>query len=475
MKNEKGSTIVIAVLTFTVLFIFTMTITFLGFTNYNQADREEKNIKAYYVAKTGADALIKHLEDTAESTGDMSEELEELVLKSDSENPGANPGIGSYKEGDFKIEVKKNKNKDDTVSYKIISTGEMRNGNNVGMDTVTALLTPKHESFSWGIGTVDAGEKIFVKGLHNLEGNGIILNTSAKKGISDSKSPIEIQEGYSENHEIIKLFDGNNDGTREKHGYKLKRTNVDPTHIKSEIIDYDKLPEDAKPVTLNYGVERKKPEINIPSTNKSNINLKNEVIDVNSSTPSEGTFVTEAYNVIDFEGDGDPKKKTKNKEFLKIETSELQISGNNEIKTSLDKDVVIYTNLFTLDESAKLNITGPGKVYIYANEKLDLINKSKLGIDLDVDLEDRIVNLNIHLYIGKNDVQIGNHTELGNTYIYGKAAEVQLAGNSVFTGRISANKVKLRDNITLRSPSSDEDSDDQSGPITGFTSIEWEK
>lgn len=61
IKNEKGATLPLVLMVMVVLMILGTILLFLSVTEARQVAREEKNMQAYYIARSGADAIAKHI------------------------------------------------------------------------------------------------------------------------------------------------------------------------------------------------------------------------------------------------------------------------------------------------------------------------------------------------------------------------------------------------------------------------------
>lgn len=467
LNNEKGSAMVVSLISISVILILTIAFIFLSSSNIRHASKEEGSTQAHYVAKTGAETIIKHLRDTADSTGDMRAELVKLIDRTNS----GNKTEGIYKNKKFVIEAKKEIRTDATGIDKTVYLIKGKSKVGTGSDWITAVLTPEYDvEQGWGNGTVDAGDEIFLSSLKMLKGGGITLNTESIKKVGGD-SPIKIQSGAN-GEEIMKLFDGNPNGTDVLNGYTLGNRDESLPYVNSETLMHTDINTKVEPVKLNYDISRNKPALSFPTSYGSGIVKSNITIDVNN--PTIGQLVTEEYSFIDFNKKGKVEKDTNKKEYLKISADVFKLEGKNTIITSKKTDVVIYTKVFFLNEYSELNIKGPGKVYIFATDQADIHQYSKVGVDLD-DPTSVAANTNIHFYI-KDGLKFGleDNAEVRNAFLYGPRSGVGLDGGSVFTGRMSVDTVDFNGETTIQSPvpgTPDEDND----PIVGFETIEWER
>lgn len=61
IKNKKGATLPLVLIVMVILVILVTILLFLSVTEARQVEIEEKNMQAYYIARSGADAVAKHI------------------------------------------------------------------------------------------------------------------------------------------------------------------------------------------------------------------------------------------------------------------------------------------------------------------------------------------------------------------------------------------------------------------------------
>ena len=474
LKNEKGSAIVAAVLAFAVLFMISMSFIMVGTTNRQLASKEEYRTKAYYVAKTGLDSTIKHLENEG-NAGDMRDRLEKLVERTANNNPLT----GEFDGQDFEIEVmegtRKNEDGENKAVYLMTSIGYIGEGDKSKRerDQTTAVLFPEYErDDSWGNGTIDASGTVYIDDLDNLQGEGLEVNSEQTKKVGARG---EVTVNKARGKEIIKLFE--NYYNADINGFALRHRLEENGYLLTETLEHEDGGKDKLKINYNIPSFRPKPTFEVIEGRGSNIDLKNAVIDAKNPTPGVSKLVTEEYKVIEFDlTSGEPSVVAKNKEFLKINTSRLQIEGgkNNKIITDPNIDIVIYADTFTIFENTELHVEGDGRVYIFVKSSSDISNGGRMGIELDKKVEYRPVNTNIHFYLGDHQISIQNNSELGNAYLYGLSTRVELKENAIFTGKMTSEAVSFNNKFTINSPTAGA-YDEETSPIIGFKSKEWER
>lgn len=461
---------IFVVLTFAVLFIFTMTAIFIGNSSFKHADKEENKTQAYYVAKTGVDSVISHLEKEGKGIdGDIRDELDKLIEKTDI----GDIGVGNYKEGSFEIEVKKkikeyqdkNGDKKNKTFYLVESKGKVGKEGEEDEDQVTAILTPKYQANqNWGKGTIDAGGSIHFNHISQLKGSGLILNTIKKR--------LHTEEGPVTFGDIMDLFISKKDKEKKVKDYELVKIIEDKTEIFSEKLINDSIT-DFEPLQINYGVERELDEITAPAYNSSGtIKLDNEKVSFEGFR--KGKIINEKYQVIEIKDD-EPKLKTKEKEIMKIEAQKMETKGDIVIETSKDRDILITVDVLEMSTNSNLNIKGDGNVYFYIKDSGDIGENSKVGANLHIPNEINTV-INTHFYLDSCNLTVKGNGKVKNTLVYGTGdnSEMELKGGSIYKGRMFVEKVDFNGESTIQSPSNEESNED-SDPIVGFENIEWER
>lgn len=185
INNEKGSTLMLVILGFFIVAIFTMTGIFISNASSKRTVKEEHRTKAYYVAQTGAKTFINHIEKEAKAGKDVLKELKELDGKTSKSTPYELSKDGKdYGEFDIKVEGIETKDKDDskkTESYKIITTGRVK----TQKVELVAIINPQFDGGGYDIGNgrifSNSDEKIVVQNVPQLTGAGISIYMNPKK------------------------------------------------------------------------------------------------------------------------------------------------------------------------------------------------------------------------------------------------------------------------------------------------------
>lgn len=217
MNNEKGSTLMLVLIGFFIVAIFTMTGIFISNAGSRRTVKEEHRTKAYYVAQTGAKTFINHIEKEANAKKDILKELKELVGKtSDPEKYYLNDEKTKYGEFTIKVEGIKMKDAEGNVikeddhtnkyqSYKVITTGKV----NEEKVNLTAIINPEFQGggYESGDGRIFSNSdiQIDIAKVPQLKGAGVRLYMLNEK--YGSKIPILINDG-----DISELFKRNNIG-----------------------------------------------------------------------------------------------------------------------------------------------------------------------------------------------------------------------------------------------------------------------
>lgn len=460
LENEKGSTFMLVIIGFFVIFIFTMSLIFIGNSNSRNANVEENGSKAYYVAKTGAESLINSIS----KKDDIKAELDDLIIKT---NEGKY-GTGEFGEGEFEIQVSEKINDDGTITYKITSKGTVNKTDR----QIIAVINPNYKTSGWGDGQVFIDGSLSIPFIPQMAGAGLKLYTTEKKD-GKEESPIKFvqggamdlfiqdssrwpllakqkgktketleNEGITLDYQISKIIDekGKNIGD-----YSLITKERDKEFIKKEVL---KNKFGGKSIELNYGYDSTKDQ-----------RFKEPVF------PSEKEAVVSKINngEIDASGSGGNL-------LIKQDVIEIKKNQTLTIKTNKNREINIITDVLTVLDNAKIDVEGDGVVNFYVTGSVHCVSKSRMGIKEGINFEPKI---NIYLKEGAT-LNANNGAHLINVDTIGVGATVDFQDNVVYEGVIITKDIGLTDECTIKSPTTGTSSVDVNN-IKSFKKIIWEK
>ena len=498
-NNERGSTFMLVIIGFAVLFIFSMTAILISNANKKQTINEKDKIQAYYVAKTGAESFINYLEHIKV---DKDQTKEQTIKKLLNELNGKESKSSEFKDndkkliGNFKIKIEKIEDQD----YRITSVGEANNAKR----EIIATLSLKEENKSkdnteassnnyWD-GTIRAYKTITFKDLYRFMSATDITSGNYPKNLiletPRERNKEELEEGiFFKESELKKLFLSENinekNFTIDIHNVKMGLRNIYPKnklYDGYEIYDVNRdkvvltvrysLKEDEKEIqhseALNktfslIGKEREKissiinddeyynqvkflkelsrirdKDININDVNKTNKKI------YESFTAKKTLFKNDTFDTIDA-----TKSVTNTPLVLDIEEFVQDSDSKMTIVTSKNKDIKIVTKSFNLLYNAKINVIGDGNknFYILGDAQLDS-EKSHIGVDI-YKTNDSTANITFNLKPG-TQFQTNNGSKLEKIKVYGPKAKFQLGDDSWFEGQAIINDSTIKDGTNIR-------------------------
>lgn len=455
LRNEKGSAMIFAVIGFATIFIFATVFIFLGSSNAKQAYKEEKKTQAYYIAKAGAETLLKHAKDS----GDMIATLDDLVTKTSSSSK-----MGEFNNEKFEIDVKKPNPKENIYHINSKSTIN-KSGTNPSTDWTRAIVNidegiifPNFE------GTIYSSSKdpMDITDLNKLRGDNLQIYTPghAKDVAVRILNPEVVRDALASPEKIV-------DGLKVKDstGEYTFRVKTKPN---STIIDELEIYKDGTlKVTIQYGY-------NIKTVLKEELERYDEQIKKYFATPySNGTFsnnnttITENINYTSstIRGWTIDATSSSNREPLEIRIKDINILGNSTIKTSKYRDIVIVTDDFTMEDNIKLNVEGDGQLSILVAKNMQLDTGAKIDIA-------KKANVDIHLKPGVY-FKLNDKSSINGGSIFGLGADVDLHGYSEFKGQIINETIGINDQAIINSFSEEELKDKHTREPRVY--IEWER
>ncbi|WP_133257560.1 hypothetical protein [Paenibacillus montanisoli] len=197
LKNERGVALPVVLLTVTVLIIVGMSLLSISANGLKREGYQEKKMQAYYLAKSGANAVAGYIKNHYNYTTFNPGGKVSLVDLNAQLNQDVPLGAGS-----FKVQVSKVNSTTETL--KVVSTGKV----NGVQEKATLLLNTT--SFKFGKETIFASEAIEGNGNTSIKGN---VATNSSLGSSD---PISVPD--------ISCF--RSDGTIEPDKTKCKEYNA---------------------------------------------------------------------------------------------------------------------------------------------------------------------------------------------------------------------------------------------------------
>ena len=493
-NNQKGSTLMLITILSFVIISITMTMILFAGTSAKQSFGEENKTQAYYIAKTGAESLIKHLEDMSSKDGDVKKELDEL------KDEGI--GKGSYDDGEFTLEITELTED----KYEIKSTGKV----NETEDWIIAELTIGETTgggYNTGDGKifVNSSKQIDIEKVPQLEGAGLVIHHKSQK--YGSSVPILINEPGN----ISKLFKRLNDksdvtlvktlNAQKESGYKLeiKEPTNEESNISKEnpiriekLVKYKDIKKDSsfeelefrygttKKDVLNYFSKEKLGESMLTNSQIQN-GLKDTFLLPITTIEDYKNYMNEESPIYPNSPKYDSLKNGTNKgKIEETKKKDKPVIGGFKNSTDYTINEIILNNgvNFVIDTKGDTNIKIDVKIEISKNDQITIKADDKVNIYLKGEAQingDIIVEGDgeVNLYMYGEVFQANNGSVIKNINLYGPTSEIKL--NKIdYTGIIVGKIVDFdNEDSTFRAPTSGTASADDV-KTQGMT-IEWKR
>ncbi len=387
IKNQKGAALPLVLMTLMVLSIFTMTVIYLSTTNFKVATVEANKVKAYYIARTGAEALADYIVKNPEYMNDLNV-AGAIGLEDKLESKNGKKSI-PVDFGDGMVSVRVTKVKND-VGYKVTGIGKVgesiestsvvivpKDKNNLYRDRSLLSLDNTQKMQIGSVGKVDSDS--FISGL--VQTNYKTIQFDKEQNKKDIKWQVNAGINILKNPNF-KIFSENYEGLEKSNvGYEINIDKFDGnggTKKHYTLFKSDKLN-----------------EIDLKATN---------ILEINTSEKNKD---------IDIHVKGK----------ININNSELII------KTNKERTVNIYADNIQLQNNAKLIIEGAGNV--------NIISKNNIQIHSLVEIINKEPQENDIKFLAKNKIQIDGNSQLKfknnqNIFFYSEG-EIQIQDDSTVT------------------------------------------
>lgn len=514
INNEKGSTLMLVLIGFFVISIFTMTAVFISNANSKRTVKEEHRTKAYYVAQTGAKTFIDHIEKENKVGTDVLKALEKLNGKtSDKEKYYLDKEKTEYGEFDIKVEGIKTIDKDGkekTESYKIITTGKVREEEVELVAIINASPQFDGGGYKIGRGRVfsNSNEQIKIAEASQLEGAGITLYVKGRK--YGNNPPLIIQKTKTDGKEIQDLFTRSNVGkietlnSQQIENYRLEILEValdktadisEKNHIKREkLVKYKKYPEkDTTVEEIQFRYDTDKQDI-LEYFSKEKLSGE-KLTDSQIEEGLKSIFLLPIRSVQDYkdyiaksevyplpndtfpsgghtEGAVDADKKTidldfRGKKNVKIGLIKVNNAGTVNIKADGGTKIWV-TGIETNDAEPEMN-----KMNIESNGKVDFYIDGRIVFDGHLIAKE---GAEVNFYMKGSTFESNNEAIIENVNLYAPNTKVVL--NKVdYTGVIVGAQVDFKNqDSTFKAPSSGPDSKEpEASKNSSKINIDWIK
>lgn len=214
-NNDQGGTFMLVIIGFAVLFMISMVAIFITISNTKQTVIEENRIQSYYLAQTGAQAFVDHIQSIQKKPIDGVSGIQKLENLSKIKQSERN----TYEEVDgyFVIKVKsKGEDKYEVITTATVGDSEstlvavingvtkkneqQNNKNNQAYNDNKGRMYINKIDYDGAIYGKDKKDTIQIKNLRNFEGEGIKLFTGVNKYAD--KVPFHVNDG-----DLNKLFE----------------------------------------------------------------------------------------------------------------------------------------------------------------------------------------------------------------------------------------------------------------------------
>lgn len=498
-NDEKGSTFMLVIIGFCVLFIFTIGMIFIGNVNSRSTIREENRAKAYYIAKTGAESYINHLEKEIKLGNDIFKDLDDLN--------GKTSKLSTFEDGTFDIKIdkiiEKNSEKEAIEKYKIITTGRVNEEKSI----LIAMITPSFSGGGYNTGDgkifINSDTQLVIGKVPQLSGSGLDIYTNGKRTM-DVSSRIFINQNNVSNL-FIQISDRKSKGgdtvgslssqREEQYSLEIQETkngNIDDgtldrnsTISKNNLIKREKLVrynsneknalKDSTFEEIGFRYDTTQEDV-LDYFSKGKLSIE-DITDTQIKEGLKSTFLIPIETIKEYKdyikGNSIYPSKT-NYEFPSDGRNEgsLILEEEEKIKVDLKDSSDIKFGNITLNNGAELYIDTKGDTNIYIDGKIDINDSSmteKIHInangkvnfhikqsaaiegELKAFLEDENSEVNIYMYNG--EFQSNNKANIEDVNLYVPNHKVQFDKVS-YKGIIVAKEIQFGDDATFEAPSS---------------------
>lgn len=497
LRNQQGGALALAIIMSFVVMAFAMTTIFIASSSNKQTFGEENKTQAFYIAKTGAESFIHHLEEMSKKGEDVKAELVKL------KDEGL--GKGEYDNGEFTLEIREI----DTNKYEIESRGKI----NKVEDWIIAELTID-DIVGGGSNTgdgkifINSSEQLVIETVPQLKGAGLQMYTNGKKTY-EAESPIFLSDGKI-NELFISISDRKskaNGNTIEKlnnqkvKGYSLEiqetqNGSLNPNALidKNNLIKRDKL--------VKHKGQEKDPDFHeirfVYDTNKTDVLnyftksrlFDKDMADAEIKKGLESTFLLPLRSVSDYKDYISnkiiyPPSPSYNASSYNVVKENFIIDGKNEVTIPKDgnarfKEGIVLNNggELVINTKGNADIKIDKKIETNTNNNITIKADGKVNIYLTAEAQvdgDILVEGNgeVNLYMYGDKFQTNNKSTIKNLNLYAPNSVVQVYEVD-YQGIIVGKKVVLNDDKSIfRAPSSGPASTDDSK--SKGISVEWRR
>lgn len=390
IKNQNGATLPLVLMTLVVLSIFTMTVISIASTNSKVSTVEADRVKAYYIARTGAESFADYIINKPEMIDDL-KQAGIIGIESEVEEKKGEKSIPfNFGEGTVSVRITKLREK---IGYKVTGIGKV--GNNSEITSV--VIVPKD--------------------IENLYRDRSLLSL-------DSTQKMQI-------------------GSVGKVGTNSFISGLVQTNFKS--IQFDKI-ENEKDIEWQVNAK-----INNLKTPDFTVFKKNYLVSANYEhqiNNFDKTIITASDSFTNIQLDGkDLEISTLTEDINIYVQGKIDISkATLKLNSTKGRTINIYAEDIQLQNKSKLEIEGAGNVNIISRNEIQIHNAIE-GINMDIERN----NLK---FIAKNKIQIDGNSSLmfkniQNIYFYSEKGDIQIQHDTDFTAEGEQNIYFHAKNIQL--------------------------